>query len=149
MSKSTIIAVLAILLVVGMITFFVSKNGRSVNKQAIDVPSEVNQPTEDQSTLHDTVSPESTIKETSEISLSISSPLSGSTSKVSKVIVKGKTTPKAEVFVNEAEGIADINGYFSLSVSLDEGENSIIVTAVDESGKVAEKEILVTYEINE
>jgi hypothetical protein len=87
------------------------------------------------------------VTEVAQISLTISSPFNGSTVTTSKATVKGKTLPKAEVFANEAEGLADANGNFSLSVSLDDGENSIIVTAVDENGNVAEKEVMVTYDV--
>lgn len=89
------------------------------------------------------------VKEVSEITLSVTTPLSGTSVATSKVTMKGKTAPKAEVFANEAEGVADSSGNFSLTVALDEGENSIIVTAVDENGNVAEKEILVTYSVAE
>ncbi len=102
-----------------------------------------------QGTTTTVLAPTETIKEVAEISLTISSPTSGSKTSMPKATVNGKTAPKAEVFANEAEGVADANGNFSLSVILDDGDNSIIVTAVDESGKVAEKEIIVTYDAGE
>jgi hypothetical protein len=97
----------------------------------------------------DTVVTAATVQEVSEITLSVISPLSGTSVTSANVAIKGKTLPKAEVFANEAESVADGNGNFSLTVALDEGENSIIVTAIDSDGNVAEKEILVTYTVAE
>jgi hypothetical protein len=85
------------------------------------------------------------VQNVSEISLSISSPTDGVTVTSPKIKVIGKTLPKAEVYVNETEGIADANGNFSLTVNLDDGDNSIVVTVVDPDGKVAEREMTVVY----
>lgn len=85
----------------------------------------------------------------SQISLSVTSPSSGTTVASPTVAVIGRTLPKAEIFANEAEGVADTAGNFSLTVKLDDGENSIIITAVDGDGNVAEKEIIVTYNAGE
>ncbi len=79
------------------------------------------------------------------ISISVSSPANGSEVTASNVMVAGKTSPNAEVFVNDASGKADANGYFSISVSLDEGDNVIIVAANDANGNSAEQEITVSY----
>jgi hypothetical protein len=84
-----------------------------------------------------------------QITLSVFSPSNKSTVTTSKVLVKGKTLPKAEIYANEAEGIADANGMFSLSVTLDDGDNDIIVTAVDAEGNVAETVVTVTYNAGE
>lgn len=79
------------------------------------------------------------------ISLSISSPPNGATVTRSSLTVRGKTAANAEVFVNELETKADASGNFSISVTLDEGENYIIVMANDAAGNVAEAELTVTY----
>lgn len=79
------------------------------------------------------------------ISLLISSPLNGATVTRSSLTVRGKTAANAEVFVNELETKADASGNFSISVTLDEGENYIIVMANDAAGNVAEAELTVTY----
>jgi hypothetical protein len=84
-----------------------------------------------------------------QITLTVSSPASNSTVTTSKVTVKGKTLPKAEVYANEAEGFADAGGNFSLPVTLDDGGNEIIVTAVDADGNVAETVVSVTYNSGE
>jgi hypothetical protein len=82
-----------------------------------------------------------------QITLTVASPVNGSTATGSQVTVKGKTLPKAEVYANEAEGFADVNGNFSLLVNLDEGSNEIIVTAVDSEGNVAETVVTVNYNV--
>lgn len=80
-----------------------------------------------------------------EITLTITSPANNTTVSESRVTVRGRTAPKAEVFVNDAETKADGNGDFSATVTLDEGENYILVVANDESGRFSEKELTVTY----
>ena len=157
MSKNKVIFIALCIIVAGSVAFVVSKKRQSQQSISNQIESSVqeSQKTETGIQPTDTItntkeSPITTkIQEVSEITLTVSTPDSGSTTSSSKIQVTGKTSPNAEVFANEAEGIADANGNFSLSVALDEGENSIIVTAVDANGKVAEKEILVTYEINE
>ncbi len=92
-----------------------------------------------------TSTPAPTIPPSTKIALSISSPSNGATVTKSSLKVKGKTTAGAEVFVNELETKADADGNFSVSITLDEGENFIIVMANDASGNVAEAELTVTY----
>ena len=79
------------------------------------------------------------------ITLTITSPANGATVTSSSVKVQGKTLPNAEVFVNEKETKADKNGNFSVTMTLDEGENYMIVVANDELGNVAETELAITY----
>jgi hypothetical protein len=86
-----------------------------------------------------------TLVPSSKITLTISSPASGSTVSSSSITVRGKTSASAEVFVNESETKADSNGNFSVSMKLDEGDNYIIVIANDADGNVAEAELTVTY----
>lgn len=87
-----------------------------------------------------------TVATASEIPLTISSPAADSIVKSTPISVKGITTPRAEVFINDKETVADESGNFSSALTLDEGENLIIVTVNDEEGNTAEKEIVVTYE---
>ncbi len=148
--------VAAFVILAGGIVFFMSKKSTSQQQAETQADTQVEETQKIYTDLepagNDPVGPDApitTIKEVTEISLTVTSPVGGSSTTSTKTTVSGKTSPKAEVFANEAEGIADSNGNFSLSVALDEGENSIIVTAVDADGKVAEKEILVTYEIKE
>ena len=79
-----------------------------------------------------------------DIPLTISSPQSGTTVSLDSVIVRGKTVPYAEVLINEIDFKADASGNFSSTVFLDEGENTIFITAIDGNGNASEKEITVT-----
>lgn len=81
----------------------------------------------------------------SSLLLRVDSPADQSTVSNAKLTVKGKTVAGAEVFVNEKETVADSQGNFSLTLQLEEGENSIFITVTDEAGNLAEKEIIVTY----
>ena len=82
---------------------------------------------------------------TNALALSISTPADGATLTAAKLTVRGTTTPKAEVFINELEMRADAAGSFSGTLTLDEGENLIVVMANDENGNVAEKDLTVFY----
>lgn len=154
-NKNSIALVLTVILVVGGIAVF-SRQQKKGNSEATvesqrttqdeSSPLPTGADTDSEVTVETTIEP---VKSVAEIALSISAPQSGGSVSTVTVAVKGKTSPKAEIFANEAEGLADANGNFSLTVALDEGENSIIVTAVDANGKVAEKEVLITYEVGE
>lgn len=80
-----------------------------------------------------------------QITLTIVSPLSNTTVTTNTVAIRGKTVANADVFVNDSETKADSGGNFSVSLTLDEGENPIIVVANDANGNSAEQEIMVTY----
>jgi hypothetical protein len=78
------------------------------------------------------------------ISLTITSPKDGDALDSTNVTVKGKTSPNADVFVNDQEGKADSNGNFSISIGLDEGSDLIVVSANDSDGNAAQEELTVT-----
>lgn len=80
------------------------------------------------------------------LTLTITSPVNNTTVKSNTLLVKGKTKPRAEVFVNETEAAADTLGNFSVNVQLDEGENYLIVFVNDEEGNSVEQELTVTYD---
>lgn len=82
----------------------------------------------------------------SEIALEVTSPQASSTINTSSVLVQGKTSPLADVFVNDIETKADNSGNFSVNLNLDEGENNITVLTNDSEGNFAEKELIVSYE---
>ena len=102
-------------------------------------------PTTDTATPSGSVAPIATGITTSSImSLVITSPINNSTLDSTNATVKGKTSPKAEIFVNDQEGTADANGNFSISIGLDEGSNLITVSANDAEGNVSQQELNVT-----
>jgi len=78
------------------------------------------------------------------ISLVVTSPQDGSTLSSTNVTVKGKTSPNADVFVDDQSGKADANGNFAISIGLDEGQNQIVVSANDSVGNAAEQDLNVT-----
>jgi len=86
-----------------------------------------------------------TINRATSIALSVSSPGNNTTVSSPTLTVSGKTVAGAEVFVNDAEGIADAAGNFSVLVNLDEGENYILVVVNDAAGNYSEKELTVIY----
>lgn len=82
--------------------------------------------------------------EESSIPLTITSPTQ-TTVQTKTIKLTGKTLPSAEVFVNDSALIANSEGIFSISLTLDEGENVIVIDANDTEGNYAEKEITITY----
>ncbi|MBI4084371.1 MAG: hypothetical protein HY431_00525 [Candidatus Levybacteria bacterium] len=80
------------------------------------------------------------------LTITIASPADQTTVSIATVTVSGTTTPLSDVFINDAELKANSAGNFSTTVTLDEGENTIAVSANDADGNYAEKQITVTYE---
>lgn len=80
------------------------------------------------------------------ISLNIISPKNNDIVKSRNVVVAGKTTSGAEVFINDQYVKADLNGNFSLTITLDEGENILVVAANDEEGNVTEQNFSVNVQ---
>jgi len=80
-----------------------------------------------------------------EISLVITSPKNGITVSTPSITITGKTAPKAEVFINDADTIADTTGAFSVNLTLEEGENMIVIIANAADGQFAEQEMTITY----
>jgi|GEM_PF-2132961 len=81
-----------------------------------------------------------------EIFLEITTPKENDVVSSSLLTVRGKTLPKADVFVNDKELKADSNGNFSTNITLDEGENMIVVVSNDDMGNYLEREFLVSLE---
>lgn len=86
------------------------------------------------------------VSTSNKISLTVTSPAAGTTLNSANVTVKGKTAPNAEVFINDASTKADANGNFSLTLTLDEGDNNLVITANDSDGNVAEQELSVNVQ---
>lgn len=62
-----------------------------------------------------------------------------------EIEVKGKTDPQNTVTVNDFRAIVGTNGDFSYFLRLNEGDNTIKVTATSPTGKETVKEITVSY----
>jgi hypothetical protein len=80
------------------------------------------------------------------LTLTVLSPIHGSTVKSASLLIKGKTAPGADVFANETETTADQAGNFSVRLTLDEGENPIVVMANDANGNVAQQDLTITFD---
>lgn len=92
-------------------------------------------------------SPTVTVKD--QIELTVSQPANGINVTSPSILVKGNTAPNAEVSINDKDTTADTYGNFTANINLDEGENSIFVTASDNEGNFAEKELSVNYNVSE
>jgi len=75
--------------------------------------------------------------------LTVISPANGATLSSTLLTLTGKTVPNADVFVNDQTTKADVNGNFSVKLTLDEGQNEIVVNANDANGNVVEVDLLV------
>jgi hypothetical protein len=78
--------------------------------------------------------------------LEITSPENGATVSTAVLEVTGKTVPGAEVFVNETLVKPDQDGHFRQKVTLQEGENFLLITAGNETDD-AEVERTVYFEL--
>jgi len=79
--------------------------------------------------------------------LEIVSPSDGATYSKddNQITLKGKTDPENSVTVNGFLAVVDQEGSFSYPLSLQNGENRILVVAKDQAGNATEKEIKVFY----
>lgn len=81
-----------------------------------------------------------------EVYLNIGSPTNGETLKTANVTVRGETTIGGDVFVNDKETKADEDGVFSVDLTLDEGQNDIVVTVNDDQGNTTEQTLSVNVQ---
>lgn len=139
-TDSKVLLVGAIVTVLILVALFIKK----VNKPDIEprYPDQTESTTQtDQQVVSE---PEPAIEEG--LYLEVTNPVDGSSVSNPTLGLSGKTEANAEVFINESELTADSAGNFSTTITLDEGENIIVVTASDNEGNYAEKSITVTYE---
>lgn len=139
MKKILLVFLLGVVAVLGYYFY----QGRSFNKQKIieKVKREVlKKETTERKEKSESQSP------STPLFLEINSPQSGTVVHNPTIIVSGKTLPEAEVFINDKETQADNQGNFSLSVSLDEGENTLVILANDKEGNYQEKELTIVLE---
>jgi hypothetical protein len=62
-----------------------------------------------------------------------------------EISVEGETDKNITVYVNGRFTNSNSNGRFSKTIELSEGENTIIIQAIDKAGNKTEKEVKVTY----
>ncbi len=141
MSKKIVVIFLVILIVVAGVYFF-SQTGKKTNQPLSTKEKE----SKGYSQTMDFNNQETATVAGSGLALEISQPTNKSVVSTTTVLIKGKTSPQAEVFVNDKETVADSQGNFSLSASLEEGDNYILIAANDNRGNYAEQELTVTLE---
>jgi hypothetical protein len=71
------------------------------------------------------------------VHLTVTQPTDGSIISTDRVEVRGSTSPGAVVSVNGEVMVADTEGNFAITISLEEGPNIIEVIASDEEGNEA------------
>ncbi len=83
------------------------------------------------------------------ILLTIDQPADESVVSDKTITISGKTVPDATIIVNTGTDDEVVNpsgqGNYSVTLTLDSGENKIVVTAIDSSGNETTKTITVTY----
>lgn len=156
MKKNISLIVIAVLITVGGIAV--------LNSRGKNLPETVNAPAIDESGSQDQLGIATEAKNNQpgktslsaggvagqgSISLKITTPINGATVTTATIAARGATSPGAEVFVNEAQTIADQRGNFSAPLTLDEGENTIVIFANDADGNFTETELTVNYETSE
>lgn len=139
--KNNIVLILGILVVAGAAFFVLKSSGKQPPYSVIPTQA----PTTSTSPGTTSKTQGSGYTNTKTLTLSISSPSNGATVSSPSVTIKGKTAANAEVFVNDTSTRADASGNFSVTLTLDEGDNPIVVSANDADGNVVEKELTVTY----
>ncbi len=80
-----------------------------------------------------------------DITLTITSPQNGAQVSTPTITVSGKTVPNADVSVNDQDLTADAQGNFSTTITLEDGDNNLSITAADSTGQSSEAELTVTY----
>jgi uncharacterized protein YfaP (DUF2135 family) len=81
--------------------------------------------------------------------LSITQPLDAAVLTSTTLTVSGRTTAGAGVEVNEASGIADAQGNFSVPVILEEGPNALDISASDGQGRIGEIILMVQVDLSQ
>ena len=144
MAVVSIFILLILAVVIGGFLVFTKRLAESKkNKEMGEISTERTIPSEGAGTKKNQSAVETGLK------LQITSPSDKSVVTSPYITLRGKTVAQAEVFVNDKELVADQDGNFSVSLTLDEGDNPIIVVANDQNGNVGETEITVSYETSE
>ena len=146
--NKTYLAIILVLLVlvvaVGGYAFYKANKQELASKAVLPTPTITVTPTVQNSP---TVAPNNTNDSLSnQIPLSITTLKDGDKVTTASLLVSGITSPAADVNINGTDLVANSSGKFSTTLTLDEGTNSVYVTAVDQNGNVSEWNANVTYE---
>ena len=81
--------------------------------------------------------------------LLISQPSDESVVSEAKIVVAGKTAVSATVLVSQNNqdtvGLSDKDGIFKINITLDEGDNEITVTSINQNGQSKQQLLTVVY----
>ncbi len=143
MKNGIVILFIALLVAAGIGLGVYAKNQKKAMSTTTATPTMTT--TESSGATGITGTPTPTVK-VQQIALVVSTPGNGVTLTSPTVVIKGKTLAKADVFVNDTQTTADAQGNFSVTITLDEGENTIIVAANDADGNFTEQELSLTYD---
>lgn len=91
------------------------------------------------------ITPAQSMNVSNGLTLKVSEPNDGQFFTSPIVAIKGSTFPNAQVFINDMEVKADTKGNFATDLTLDVGENLISISANDDAGNYAVKELTVNY----
>ncbi len=80
-----------------------------------------------------------------ELKLTVTEPPDNSIVSTSEIEIKGVTSPGAVISANDEFETADSQGYFAITVPLDEGPNIIDLVASDASGNETSLTLTVSY----
>lgn len=111
------------------------KGSNSLYAWAIDQADNESEKTETVDILYDTEAPK----------LEISSPEDNSVAEEQTIEIQGQTEEGARVLVNDHIVIVEKEGKFSYRITLQEGNNQLIIISQDKAGNETERKINVTY----
>jgi hypothetical protein len=143
MNKKGILIVIIILIVVLLGLVYLLRTGKYSNGGVAGVMSTLQNVVSSSSPTSSPQAQEVGTVTSTKIALTVTSPKDGDTLGSTNITVTGKTSPNADVFVDDQSGKADSNGNFSISLGLDEGSNQIVVSANDSNGNAAEQDLTV------
>lgn len=150
MNRAYLVVIAVMILgILGAVLVVRTKGTKSISKTPTPTQEETEPTTPEATVSAAKKQPSPTVKPLTDIAvpLDVISPKDKSIATQSAIFVKGTTKANAEVIINDLETSADSKGNFSGKLTLDEGDNPIVVVAIDEDGNSSEKEIMVTYEI--
>jgi bacillopeptidase F len=81
--------------------------------------------------------------------LEIESPKDGDTTNKNEITIKGKTDPEAGVRINNSHVVVGIDGTFTKSMRLQDGENKLEILATDIAGNQEKLTLTVKYQKDE
>jgi hypothetical protein len=156
MKKTVPIIVVVLLILAGGVYYLAQQNQKKINTNVpgnstgtTSIEGQIQpetSPVDSFSNLNKTPTP-NPVSKANEIKLNVIEPANNAVVTSSSLTVKGITSPKAEVSVNDKDVIAGSDGSFTATISLDEGDNYIAIVATDTDGNAAETELNVTYNV--